>query len=344
MKKILLIGLGSIGQRHLRNLHFLNKKFKFLAYRRKKTVPTLDDNLKPIKNVDLKSLYNLKVSNSLKYLIDQKPYAAFICSPTSFHIEEAIICIKNNINVFIEKPLGSSARKLSELKKVLTHKKKDKIQTMMGFQTKFNPLYNYLRKYLAKNKNKKIRRVEIFNGESIKDFHKYEDYRVSYAARKKLGGGVLLSQIHEIDYFLDLFKNYRIKILSSKLFKKSNLKIDVEDTFDANLEIENRLGKSHANIHLDFYTKPKKKFIKIFFEDKHNIVCDFSKKKFVIKKRKKYIKKFNFKNNDPFKQEVKFFLNSIKKNNFIKDRFNIYNGIKTLEFCLKLKRLNKYSF
>ena len=81
-------------------------------------------------------------------------------------------------------------------------------------------------------------------------------------------------------------KIIELKFFSSKLFKKSNLKIDVEDTFDANLEIENRLGKSHANIHLDFYTKPKKKFIKIFFEDKHNIVCDFSKKNLLLKKEK----------------------------------------------------------
>ena len=90
---------------------------------------------------------------------------------------------------------------------------------MMGFQTKFNPLYNYLRKYLAKNKNKKIRRVEIFNGESIKDFHKYEDYRVSIRSKKKIRRWCPTSQIHEIDYFLDLLKIIELKFFSSKLFK-----------------------------------------------------------------------------------------------------------------------------
>ena len=57
---------------------------------------------------------------------------------------------------------------------------------MMGFQIKFNPLYIYLKKELNKN-SKKILKIEIFNGERLTRFHKYEDYRISYASRKKLG-------------------------------------------------------------------------------------------------------------------------------------------------------------
>ena len=60
MKKILIIGLGSIGQRHLRNLNTIDKKFKFLAFRRKKIVPTL--------NLVLKNCIILKLSRPLKTL------------------------------------------------------------------------------------------------------------------------------------------------------------------------------------------------------------------------------------------------------------------------------------
>ena len=61
-----------------------------------------------------------------------------------------------------------------------------------------------------------------------KNFHKYENYKSMYAARK-LGGGVVLTQIHEIDYLMDLFENYEINILR-KWQKISNLSLDVEDT------------------------------------------------------------------------------------------------------------------
>ena len=57
--------------------------------------------------------------------------------------------------------------------------------------------------------------LKIFTNMKIIESHTQQE--------KKLGGGVLLSQIHEIDYFLDLFENYRIKILSSKLFKKNQI-------------------------------------------------------------------------------------------------------------------------
>ena len=94
-----------------------------------------------------------------------------------------------------------------------------------------------------------------------------KDYRISYASRKKLGGGVLLTQIHEIDYFLDLFGKYKIKILSSKLKKKSNLDIDVEDTFDGKLLISKKNIRSiPVNIHLDYYTHRKKNILKSFFK------------------------------------------------------------------------------
>ena len=59
--KILLIGLGSIGQRHLRNLHTINPRFKFLAVRKMFKVPILTDSLKISKNKkNLKEKYNIR--------------------------------------------------------------------------------------------------------------------------------------------------------------------------------------------------------------------------------------------------------------------------------------------
>ncbi len=341
MKKVLIIGLGSIGQRHLRNLNLINKKIKFIAYRRKKNTPTLNNNLEPNYSLKIEDLYNIKNFNSLKSSFDQRPDLAFICTPSSFHIKETIECLKKNIHVFVEKPLGSSNKNLSDLKRLYT-RKKNKVITMMGYQIKFNPLFKHLRKFLNKNKDN-IKKVEIFNGEHIDDFHKYEDYKISYAAKKSLGGGVLLTQIHEIDYFLDLFNKYDVEILSSELKRKTNLKLDVEDTFDGNFLLKNKYTNIPVKMHLDYYTKPKKKFIKIFYKKKI-IIADFANKKFIIKKNKKSkIIFFKFENNNPFKNEVKFFLKAIKKKR-ISERFDLTNGIKTLEFVLQLKKLSKNSF
>ena len=54
----------------------------------------------------------------------------------------------------------------------------------------------------------------VENGEHIADYRTYQKYWKRYHAKKQ-GGGVLLNQIHEIDYLLDLFENYNFKVVNT---------------------------------------------------------------------------------------------------------------------------------
>ena len=211
---ILIIGLGSIGQRHLRNLKLIEPKSNFYAIKsnRKKSAPLLN-NLNQVLKGDIKKKYLLTYFNSISeiYKNNIKIDCAFVCTPSSKHISQVIELLNYNIHCFIEKPLGSSSKQLSELESLL--KKKNKLITMMGYQLRFNPLIEYLNNVIKKKSPiGKLISANIHHGENIKDFHPYEDYRISYAANKKLGGGVILTQIHEIDYFLHLFRDYKINI------------------------------------------------------------------------------------------------------------------------------------
>ena len=98
MKKVLIIGLGSIGQRHLRNLKSLKSNISFLACRRKRITPVLNDKLEPNYKSNLTKIYNLKNFNNIEKSIREKPDAAFICTPSNMHINENIKCLKNNIH------------------------------------------------------------------------------------------------------------------------------------------------------------------------------------------------------------------------------------------------------
>ena len=336
--KILLIGLGSIGQRHLRNLHKINPKFKFIAVRKMFKVPVLTNSLKISKNKrSLKDKYNITYYKNLNSALKENPDFAIICSPTSFHLEEVLKCLKKNINVFVEKPLSHNEKRLKELKSLLLKKKK--IITMMGYQTRFNPLYIYLKKYLTKKNLGKINHVEIFNGEHIADFHKYENYKTSFAAKKVLGGGVVLTLIHEIDYFLDLFSNYKIKTISSYISKNSKLNIDVEDTLNSNFLVSKKGEKFTTNLHLNYYTRPKKRYIKIILE-KAILYADFNKNYFQTSIGNLVsTKRFSFSRNLTFEKEINFFVKKVKEKKIIEKNLTIYNGIKTLLFAISLKNL-----
>jgi predicted dehydrogenase len=334
---ILIIGLGSIGQRHLRNLKKIQPKAQFYALRKKYTTPLLNSANKVTKG-DIKKKYSLKYINNLEEINKNKIKldCAFVCTPTSHHVSQIIWLLKNDINCFVEKPLGSSLKQLKELEFLLN--KKNKLITMMGFQLRFNPIVQYLKNILKKKSPiGKVFTAHIHHGEHIKDFHPYEDYRISYAAIKKLGGGVILTQIHEIDYLLHLFKDYDFKNISFVSSKVSNLDLNVEDVFSANFLLKNNNNKILCSMNLNFLERPKKRKIYLIGEKGSINVCLNTQKVIIFKNNKTIVKKFIFKKNSIFIKELRFFLSKIKSNNNICNSLNLYNGIKTLRFAIKLK-------
>jgi len=333
MKNVLFIGLGSIGQRHLRNLISLKKNINFFAFRRINKSPTLDNN-NSIKKENLKKKYNLTYINSLKKINRFKIDTAFICSPSSFHVEEAIILGSQNINLFIEKPLGSSLKNITKLEKIIKEKK---VISMMGYQLKFCPIINKIKQIVNINKYGNPLYVSVHHGEHIKNFHKYEKYNSFYAAKKKLGGGVVLTQIHEIDYLTYIFNKYKIKQIKSLTGKVSNLNINVEDTLASSLLFENNKKKFLCSLSMNFYELIRRREIHVIFE-RATLKADLVKQTLEITTEKtKNLKKFKYQRNELFIRELKFFISKIKNKEVIDNKYNISNGIKTLKIALSIK-------
>lgn len=335
---ILILGLGSIGQRHLRNLNKLDKRAKFFVYRKKFNTPTLNNNNKVI-NSNLKKKYGIIYIKNLSEIKKLKIDCAFICTPSSHHSKEASFLIKNNINCFIEKPVATNYSQVNQLSKIA--KSKPNVTTMVGYQLKFNPIIHYIEKIINREKSiiGKILSVDISHGEHIDDFHPYENYKGSYSAVKKLGGGVILTQIHEIDYFLSFFQKYKIIKLNSLSSKISDLEIDVEDIFTSSFLLENKKkNKIICNLTLNYFERPKRRQIRIIGTKGSLLACLNKQRIEIFKNNKTQILKFSYKKNDIFKKQINFFLNHVKKNKKISKKYNIFNGLDTAVFALKLTK------
>ena len=120
--KILFVGLGSIGQRHLRNINYLYSGTNFLAYRKLNRKLTLD-NKNNLSKKDLNKKYNIKLFKNFNTALTNKPDAVFICNPTSHHMKYALLAAKKGVNVFVDKPLSNNLKNVEKLKQYIKKRK-----------------------------------------------------------------------------------------------------------------------------------------------------------------------------------------------------------------------------
>jgi hypothetical protein len=90
-------------------------------------------------------------------------------------------------------------------------------------------------------------------------------------------------------------------------------------------------------MNLNFLERPKKRIIYLIGKEGSINVCLNTQRVVIFKNSKKIVKRFNFKKNDVFMNEVKFFISKIKSKSYISNSLNLFNGIKTLRFAMKLK-------
>jgi len=334
MVKALFIGLGGIGQRHLRNLIALQgDDVEILAYRVRNLSRTISPEL-TILDDNLTGRYPIKVFNDLNLALAQRPAIVFICNPTSMHIPMAIKAAQGGCHIFMEKPLSHSLEGVDKLNSIC---KKKKLIFFVGYQLRFHPCYKLLKSLIQQKKVGPLLSVRSQIGEYLPGWHKYEDYRQMYAAREDLGGGVVLSQIHEIDYLRDLFNMpTRVFAMGGKL---SSLEIDTEDCVEVLLEMNYQNKRLPVSLHMDFFQRPPVRQCTVVGEE-GRIVMDLNKSEVKVEKpdpKDDEVHHFeNFQRNDLFVNELKCFLQCIKRKTT--PLVTLEDGLKSLKIALGIKQ------
>jgi predicted dehydrogenase len=219
--KFLVIGCGSIGKRHIRNLKSLGYN-DIIAYDVKK------ERLKEVEE------YNVTTFDILDDAFNQKIDAVLVCTPSSLHLQPALLAVEHGSHVFIEKPISHNLDGLDELIDIAEEKG---LVTMVGFNMRFEQGLRTMKKLLDEKAIGKVTSAICIVGQYLPDQHPWEDYRHGYAANKSLGGGVILDGIHELDYISWFFGD--INELFCFADKLSSLEMDTEDTAAILLRFEN---------------------------------------------------------------------------------------------------------
>ena len=234
--KFLIAGLGSVGRRHMRNLVALGEKDIVLYRTRKATMP--EDELAgyPIET-DLREA-----------LKKHKPDAVIVANPTSLHLDTAIPAAEAGCHILLEKPISYSTERLDQLEKVV---KKSGSKVLVAFQFRFHPSLIKAKQLISDGEIGRVISAHVHFGEYLPAWHPWEDYRKGYAARADMGGGVVLTQCHALDYLPWLVG--KVKSVWGFTAKLSDLEVDVEDTAKIGLRFE---SGALGSLHLDFNQQP----------------------------------------------------------------------------------------
>jgi predicted dehydrogenase len=233
--RFLIAGLGSIGRRHLRNLLALGEQEVILYRTNRSTLPGDD-------------LAGFAVETDLRAALDHYPDAVIISNPTSMHLDVAIPAADSGCHILLEKPVSYSLERLDELRAAT---KRGGGQILVGFQLRFHPTLQVVARLIAEGAIGQPLSARAHWGEYLPDWHPWEDYRQGYAARADLGGGVILTLCHPLDYLRWLLGE--VESLWAFASTAGNLNISVESTAEVGLRFSNG---PIGSVHLDYVQQP----------------------------------------------------------------------------------------
>ncbi|WP_298542663.1 Gfo/Idh/MocA family oxidoreductase [uncultured Aquimarina sp.] len=285
--KVLIIGLGSIAQKHIHVLNELVPEIELYALRSSK--PASDQE-------NIKNLYNWEDLDSLDF------HFALVSSPSIFHLDHIEKLLSLNIPLIVEKPLFVNKQQIERFEQIFNNQ--SLIYVACNFR--FHPLIEYIKEYLN-NHMSKINEVNAYCGSFLPDWRPSADYRQVYSARNELGGGVHLDLIHEPDYLVHLFG--MPKSTRSNHRKVSNLEIDTFDTSNYLFQYDS----FQAQVCLNYFRKDTKRTLEIIRENDTLLVDfvswqikDLTQDKIIFEDDERSIY-------TTYKKQMKYFLSCIEK-------------------------------
>jgi predicted dehydrogenase len=233
--KFVIAGLGSIGRRHLRNLVSLGEKNVLLYRTHLSTMPEED-------------LDGFKTVTDFQQALDTKPDAFIISNPTALHMEIAIPVAKAGVHLLLEKPVSHSLERVDDLAAM---EKIKNLQILVGFQFRFHPTLIKMNELLSEGVIGSPVSCRAHWGEYLPNWHPWEDFRNSYAARPELGGGVVLTLSHPFDYLRWIMGE--VDSLWAFTSDSKDLSIGSESTAEIGLQFS---GGATGSVHLDYIQQP----------------------------------------------------------------------------------------
>ncbi len=230
----LVVGCGSIGSRHARNLRSLGVGALALCDLHAARALRLGTDVgATTTGADLDGL-----------LRRFRPDAVFVCTPPTSHLAIARRALEAGTHVFCEKPLATDLGGVDALATLVAERRR---VFMMGMCYRFHPALRRMKVLLDAGTIGRVLGATMWAGQYLPDWHPWADYRREYSAQRALGGGVLLDSIHSFDT-LRWVLGEPVEV-TGMLARVSDLEIDTEDVAAAIVRLA---SGAIVEVHVDY--------------------------------------------------------------------------------------------
>ena len=309
--KLLLLGLGSIGQRYF-------------------------EIIKNIKNIKIKSFdKNRKIKsdfNNFRQLVKNKSESALICLPTNLHLRYIPILIDKGYKfILVEKPLSNSFKDISKIRKLIN---KNNVKLFVVSNMRYHPGIKYLKSNIKKVGKIFFTNAYFYNNTKSMYGNKYNKH---YSSKHSLGGGVLFDVCHEIDYLKYLigpiqksestayyYKNKKATdIFSGVIFHKNKILSFINNNFISSSKKRGcEIYGSKGILKWSSEGRPGEEKISVKF------ISNKNKSKLIYSKNK-------FDHNEPYKNQILEFEKMKERKKYNMSNFD--DSLDTLKVIIKTK-------
>lgn len=234
--KFLVVGLGSMGKRRVRNLIALGYRDNIAGF-----------DVQQSRREESKK-YGINIYDDFqKALQDYKPDAILISTPPNFHMEYAYTAVENNLSCFIEASVVDS-EKILELSKIVKNKK---LVIIPSSTMRYYPAPMKIKELINDGAIGKVLNYNYHTGQYLPDWHPWEKIEDFYVSNPDTGGAREIVPF-ELTWLNDIFGS--AKPLACVRAKLTDMNAEIDDIYHCLLEYPNNVI---GNLCVEVISRPR---------------------------------------------------------------------------------------
>lgn len=315
--KFLVIGLGSMGKRRIRNLRHLGEK------------DIIGWDIKKDRRKECNEKYKIKIFDDIDKAMDEKPDVLIISTPPNYHIDYELLAAKNDKHFFCE--AGIFTNGVEELVNLCKNKN---LIAAPSCTFRFKESIRKIKELIDDEKIGKVVALTYHMGQYLPDWHPWEHISKFYVGKRETSATREMVPF-ELEWLTWIFGD--IKRISCMKGKISNLPADIDDVYQLIFQFKNGII---GHLLIDVISRTPTRILRIVGE-KGTIEWNWidNSVRLYVAEKKEWIE---FKEQEGFREEGYI----AKENIYIEEMQNFIKSIKgeekyiySLEEYLKILKL-----